>query len=152
MKAVKLEIDRRHEQPLDEASVPDAFLPEQYFDRLSARNTETPEKRLMFAILVDAVIQLQRRNTAGAAEAERWVRGEGEEEPLFSFRDVCTALQIEPDYLSRGLLGRFGKEAPQTVPVPIRQLRTSHRKITALRKRRRRRGARAVREASAATS
>ncbi len=132
------EVARTVEQPLDEASVPDAFLPEQYFDRLSSRTTDTPEKRLMFAILVDAVIQLQRKGTPVALEAERWIRGEGEEEPLFSFQDVCDALAIESDYLARGLLVRVENAKPTSVAVPVRQLRTSHRRITVLRKRRRR--------------
>ena len=128
----------RTEQPLDEGSVPDAFLPEQYFDRLSSRTTDTPEKRLMFAILVDAVIQLQRRSTQVALEAERWIRGEDEEEPLFSFQDVCDALGIEAEYLARGLLTRVQNARPASLAVPVRQLRTSHRRITVLRKRRRR--------------
>jgi len=134
----------RTEQPLDEASVPDAFLPEQYFDRLSARTTDTPEKRLMFAILVDAVIQLQRRHTPVALEAERWIRGEAEEEPLFSFHDVCDALGIEAEYLARGLLVRVQNAKPASLAVPVRQLRTSHRRITVLRKRRRRTAAQRV--------
>ena len=46
--------------------VPDALLPEQYFDRLAARTSDTPERRLLFAVLLDAVIQLQRRNTSGS--------------------------------------------------------------------------------------
>ncbi len=138
------------EQPLDEASVPDAFLPEQYFDRLSARTTDTPEKRLMFAILVDAVIQLQRKNTAVALEAERWIRGEDEEEPLFSFQDVCDALGIESAYLARGLLARVQNTRPASVAVPVRQLRTSHRRITVLRKRRRRTAAQRARAAAQA--
>ena len=132
------EVARTVEQPLDEASVPDAFLPEQYFDRLSSRTTDTPEKRLMFAILVDAVIQLQRRNTPVALEAERWIRGDDDEEPLFSFQDVCDALGIEAGYLARGLLTRVQHSRPASLAVPVRQLRTSHRRITVLRKRRRR--------------
>ena len=148
MKANAEATTTRIEQPLDEASVPDAFLPEQYFDRLSAKTVDTPEKRLMFAILVDAVIQLQRRNTPVAIEAERWIRGEDDEEPLFSFQDVCDALGIEAEYLARGLLSRVQNAKPASVAVPVRQLRTSHRRITVLRKRRRRTAAQRAAAAS----
>ena len=66
---------------------------------------DVPEKRLMFAVLLDAVIQLRRRNTARSAEAERWIRGEdGDEDTPFSFTNVCETLGIDPSYLARGLL------------------------------------------------
>ena len=34
-------------RPLFDVSVPDALLPEQYFDRLAARTSDTPERRLL---------------------------------------------------------------------------------------------------------
>jgi hypothetical protein len=52
-----------------DASVPDAIMPEQFFERLGLRVGDVPEKRLMFAVLLDAVIQLRKRNTSGAADA-----------------------------------------------------------------------------------
>ncbi|MEO6026251.1 MAG: hypothetical protein ABIR79_05235, partial [Candidatus Binatia bacterium] len=91
-------------RPLFDVSVPDALLPEQYFDRLAARTSDTPERRLLFAVLLDAVIQLQRRNTSGSAEAERWIRNDTETDSPFSFRNVCEAIGIEPGYLQRGLM------------------------------------------------
>ena len=125
-------------RPLFDVSVPDALLPEQYFDRLAARTSDTPERRLLFAVLLDAVIQLQRRNTAGSAEAERWIRNETDTDSPFSFRNVCEALGIEPGYLARGLLS-WRRTQIGTVPgIPVRQLRTSHRRVTPLGRRRRR--------------
>ena len=125
-------------RPLFDVSVPDALLPEQYFDRLAARTSDTPERRLIFAVLLDAVIQLQRRNTSGSAEAERWIRNEAESDSPFSFRNVCEALGIEPRYLQRGLLS-WRRNLVGSVPgIPVRQLRTSHRRVTPLGRRRRR--------------
>src|SRR6266481_1433 len=49
-------------------SVPEALLPEQYFDRLAGSAREMPEKRLMAAVLLDALVQLQRAGSAGAAD------------------------------------------------------------------------------------
>jgi hypothetical protein len=126
-------------RPLFDVSVPDALLPEQYFDRLAARTSDTPERRLLFAVLLDAVIQLQRRNTTGSSEAERWIRNDTESDSPFAFRNVCEALGIEPGYLARGLLSwrrtLVGNNAPG---IPVRQLRTSHRRVTPLGRRRRR--------------
>jgi hypothetical protein len=129
----------RNSQPLHDVSVPDCLLADQYFDRLCARATDTPEKRLMFAVLLDAVIHLQRRHTTGAAEAERWIRGidAAVAEPTFSFENICDALGIESEYLARGLLAfRTGNDS-KLLGAPVRQLRTSHRRITPLRKKRR---------------
>jgi hypothetical protein len=120
-----------------DASVPDTLLPDQYFDRLTARACDTPEKRLMFAVLLDAVIQLQRRNSTGATEAEIWIRGEEGDAAPFSFPNVCDALGLDPTYLGRGLLSWRATPAA-TSRVPIRQLRTSHRRVTPVVRRRRR--------------
>jgi len=120
-----------------DVSVPDTLLPDQYFDRLAGRACDSPEKRLMFAVLLDAVIQLRRRNSPGATEAEIWIRGEEANDSPFSFDGVCEALGLEPAYLARGLLswrtsGEIGAR------VPVRQLRTSHRRVTPVARRRRR--------------
>lgn len=131
-------------RPLFDVSVPDALLPEQYFDRLAARTSDTPERRLLFAVLLDAVIQLQRRNTSGSSEAERWIRNEAESDSPFAFRNVCEALGIEPGYLARGLLS-WRRTLVGNVPgIPVRQLRTSHRRVTPLGRRRRRSSATAA--------
>ncbi|MEB2283687.1 MAG: hypothetical protein B6D46_15575 [Polyangiaceae bacterium UTPRO1] len=132
-----------------DVSVPDVLLPEQYFDRLAVRSSDTPERRLLFAVLLDAVIQLQRRNTSTAAEAERWIRNESRPELPFSFRNVCEALGVEPGYLRRGLLAWRRSELGAMPGIPVRQLRTSHRRVTPLGRRRRRRAATAAATQSA---
>jgi hypothetical protein len=140
-----VEVERRSEtEALPETFVPDALLPEQYFDRLAARASDAPEKRLMFAVLLDAVIHLQRRNTRAAVEAEEWIRSTEDDDVPFSFRSICGALGIEPEYLAQGLLTWCENPAKLPLGVPVRQLRTSRRKITPLRQRRRRRAAAAA--------
>ena len=120
-----------------DVSVPDTLLPDQYFDRLAARACDSPEKRLMFAVLLDAVIQLQRRNSSGATEAEIWIRGEENSEAPFSFHSVCEALGLDASYLARGVLA-WRSSASVATRVPVRQLRTSHRRVTPIVRRRRR--------------
>lgn len=121
-----------------DGSIPDTLLPDQYFDRLVTRPSETPEKRLMFAVLLDAVIQLQRRNSVGGTEAEIWIRGEAGEDGPFSFRNVCEALGLDATYLAQGLLAWRASPAG-SARVPVRQLRTTHRRVTPAVRRRRRR-------------
>ena len=58
-------------------SVPEALLPEQYFERLTGGAREMPEKRLMAAVLLDALVQLQREGSSGAAEVRAWMTGPG---------------------------------------------------------------------------
>lgn len=113
-----------------ETSIPDALLPDQYFDRLAARASDTPEKRLLFAVLLDAVIHMQRRNSVGAAEAEQWIRGEDGDDSPFSFRNLCEALGLEPTYLARGLLAWRHRTSPHRNGLPVRQFRISHRRVT----------------------
>jgi hypothetical protein len=115
--------------------VPETLLPEQYFDRCSAHATETPEKRLMFAVLLDAALQLQNGDAKGAAEAEHWIRDTKDIDAPYSFRNICEALAIEPSCLAHGLLAGRNGEAPQ---VRLRQTRTFHTHITPLRTRCRR--------------
>jgi hypothetical protein len=68
-----------------------------------------PERRLMVAVLEDAVHRF--RKQAGAtsadgkailAEEEEWFFGTGEDGP-FAFESICDALGIDPDYLRGGL-------------------------------------------------
>jgi len=91
----------------------------------------------MFAVLLDAVIQLRRRNSPGATEAEIWIRGEGHHDAPFSFEGVCEALGLDAGYLARGLLS-WRTAADPGPRVPVRQLRTSHRRVTPVARRRRR--------------
>jgi hypothetical protein len=125
---------------LSDDLVPEVILPLQYFARLAPHATDIPEKRLMFAVLLDAVIHLQRRDSRGATEVAQWIREE-DEESVFSFSNICEALGIEPVFLARGLLAWYNGTAATPMGVPARQLRTAHRRITPPRQRRRRRAA-----------
>ena len=88
-----------------ESSVPEALLPEQYFDRFAGSTHEMPEKRLMAAVLLDALVHLQREGSTGAAEVRAWIAGAGRGS-LFSFETVCESLGLDPEYLARGLVQR----------------------------------------------
>src|SRR6266478_5373825 len=57
------------------------------FDLLAAYAPNGPDARLMLALVLDAVIQLQRRDTTAAVAAARWIRdGDGAPDAPVSFR------------------------------------------------------------------
>ena len=88
---------------------PDTLLPSQFFDRVRRRTEHDGERRLMIAVLEDAVDVY--RKQAGAregrgeqlfAEAEEWIE-DLDRAWLFSFQNICDVLDIDADYLRRGL-------------------------------------------------
>lgn len=90
--------------------VPDVVTPEQFFDSRRDDSTIRPVKRLMLAVLEDALRCFQNNADAKSGprrrlfdEAEEWLCGSGGEGP-FSFDSVCQTLGIEPGFLRRGLL------------------------------------------------
>ncbi len=131
----------------DDASVPAVLLPAQFFE---GAETAVPERRLMFAILLDAITQLQRRTSPHADEAKRWIRSDAG--GPCSFRGVCEAVGIEPTYLARGLLAWGKGDEPHLLGRPVRRLRPATRPRLTLRPRRRRRVGRRVEPAIPAAS
>ena len=89
--------------------VPDTMLPSQYFDRMARRTEYDGERRLMIAVLEDAVDVY--RKLAGARDARRqqmfrdaeeWIDSD-DRAWIFSFQNICDVLSIEAEYLRRGL-------------------------------------------------
>ena len=66
-----------------------------------------PEKRLMFAILLDAIECFQKylghEDNRLLKETEEWIF-EDDHGWAFSFINVCEAVEIDPQYLRKGLL------------------------------------------------
>jgi len=88
---------------------PSILTPDQYYDERRDDSAIRPIKRLMLAILEDALRCLHKHADArnGARrrvyrEAEQWLCSESEN-ALFSFTVVCETLGIEPEYLRSGL-------------------------------------------------
>jgi hypothetical protein len=88
---------------------PDTLLPDQYLDTFRRKLHLEPEKKLMLAILEDAIACYQKyifaRDSKGKAlfhEVEEWVaeRGSGS---VFAFDSVCESLGLNPAYLRRGM-------------------------------------------------
>jgi hypothetical protein len=89
--------------------VPDALLPSQYVDRIGRRWGADPERRLLLAILEDAVeVYLKHAAAVGPrhrrlfADAERWVE-DTDRSRLCAFETVCEVLGLDAASLRRGL-------------------------------------------------
>ena len=123
--------------PVD-VSVPDVVLPDQFFSAGAIGLPDSPEKRLMFAVLLDAITQLRQRDSTRAQEAERWIR-DNEDDGVFSFANLCAVLGFDADFLASGLLS---KNSLMNGRAPLRHPRTSRLRVTP--RRRGQRGAVAV--------
>jgi hypothetical protein len=89
---------------------PDTLLPDQFMDTFRRKSHLEPEKKLMLAVLEDAIACYQKyvfaRDGKGRAlfqETEEWIQ-EKNGDWLFSFANVCDTLGFDPDYLREGLL------------------------------------------------
>src|SRR5262245_61637520 len=89
---------------------PDTLVAVQYFGNLRRKTLLEPEKRLMLAILEDAINcyqdnLLSQRSRASRlfTEAEEWILNKGGDW-IFSFRNICETLGFNPEYVRQGLL------------------------------------------------
>jgi hypothetical protein len=121
---------------------PDTLLPDQFLETYRRKQPLEPEKKLMLALLEDAVACFQKfqhaRDSKGRAlfrEAEEWFFSD-QSKGVFSFENTCDFLGFDHRYLRRGLIqwrqqGRSPKPAatvrpPQPPPkrVPRRSARS----------------------------
>jgi len=103
------ERDANLEERLAGLFQPDTLLPSQFFDRTRRRSEHDGERRLMIAVLEDAVDvyrkQADARDPRGQAlfqDAEEWIE-DADRTWLFSFQNICDVLDIDSEYLRRGL-------------------------------------------------
>jgi hypothetical protein len=89
---------------------PDTLLSAQYFDTLRRKTLLEPEKRLVLAVLEDAIncyrdnmFSQHGKNKRLFEEAEEWIVTPGGDW-IFCFDNVCESLGFNPEYVRRGLL------------------------------------------------
>ena len=89
---------------------PDVVLSTQYFETLRRKAHLEPEKRLMLAVLEDAIVCFQSYMFARDSKrkglfraAEEWISQENDE-GVFSFDNICEAIGFSPQYVRQGLL------------------------------------------------
>jgi hypothetical protein len=88
---------------------PDPIVPAQFFEIFRRQKASAPEKKLMFAIMEDAIICFQKyastrnhREMRHFREAESWIFNK-HSDWWFSFENICAHLGLDPDYVRRGL-------------------------------------------------
>jgi hypothetical protein len=101
---------------------PDIFLPSQFYGAGGLSRKLEGEKRLMIAILKDAVECLEKyrgaRTSTGRSHYENaieWVK-DTDTEWLFSFTNICDLLGFDPDYMREVLMKRENRYVK-----PVRQ-------------------------------
>jgi hypothetical protein len=90
---------------------PDVLVPSQYLATTRSKTYREPEKKLMLAVLEDALFCFQngllskdnKKKRGLSHDAEEWIM-EDSDDSLFSFNDLCELLGIHPQYLRKRLL------------------------------------------------
>jgi hypothetical protein len=89
---------------------PDVLASNQFHAVLKTSHMPDPERRLMVAILEDAVSCLSKdprgslhQKKKAFEEAHSWVNANDTDGWVFSFTNVCETLGFDPSYLRRGL-------------------------------------------------
>ena len=133
---------------------PDTLLPEQYLDTFRRKLHLEPEKKLMLAILEDAIACYQKyvfaRDSKGKSlfrESEEWVQQKGSE-GIFAFDSVCESLGFNPDYLRRGMTEWKQNSLAQHTQARVYQLAPQRKRPKRSRSVSRRHGQRLRRAAS----
>ena len=90
---------------------PDTVLSAQYYASHKVSPYKQPELRLMAAVLEDAISCLSIKTRSATARQRKqidnaweWFAAEDDSEWIFSFKNICEALGIDPAYLRRGLI------------------------------------------------
>jgi len=107
---------------------PDTLLPAQYHETFKRKSQLEPEKRLMLAVLEDAIACFQKylfaRDTRGRAlyrDAEEWILEE-DSDWLFSFENICEVLGFSPHYVRQGLIRWKEKKLAQRPKAKVYRL------------------------------
>jgi hypothetical protein len=115
---------------------PDTLMPEQYLETFRRKLHLEPEKKLLLAVLEDAIACFQKylfaKDGKGKVlflEAEEWI-SDRDTDWLFSFANVCEMLGFEPTYLRDGLIHWKAEKLENHSKAKVYQLavRTARRK------------------------
>ena len=109
MNSKTLNYSPRDADPVGSSSRLDILTVQEYFGRWDGTGYLQPEKRLMFAVLLDAVECFQKHSLLPGQYAYRlfkdtedWIFKDDHKWP-FSFMNICEAVEMDPHYLRKGL-------------------------------------------------
>jgi hypothetical protein len=102
---------------------PDTLVSAQYLENLLRKTVLEPERRLVLAVLEDAIncfqvnVMAERgRRKKLFKESEDWIMGR-DDDWIFSFVSICELLRFNPEYVRRGLL-RWKEKKLARNPTP----------------------------------
>jgi hypothetical protein len=108
---------------------PDVLCVDEYLHVYQGRPAETPERRLVAAILHDAVdcylrdcFAKNRHRKRSFREAEEWFF-KSDDYGVFSLENVCSVLNIDPGYIRRTLMQYQQQIAPGADSKMVAELR-----------------------------
>ncbi len=114
---------------------PDTLAPAQFYATLKRSQFADPERRLMAALLEDAVCCLardprrcSRRQRKFFDEAREWINAPASEDWIFSFVNVCETLGFDPDYLRCGLARWCARSRNGGRALPLKKYRSGARR------------------------
>jgi hypothetical protein len=137
---MQTQVARRLDEP-SPGLEPETILPSQFFDRIQIDASLQPEKRLMLAVLEDAVGTFQkyvaastRRGQRLFTEAEEWFASDSRAWP-FDFESICEALGLEASFVRTGLwrwrdAQRGPSPSAKVVRFPFRRVNGRRHSIT----------------------
>ena len=110
-----------------EVSFASAFQPHAFVTRISDHRFEDPllepEKRLMLAVLEDAIECFQENHSAhygqrrrAFMDAQRWIF-RAQSDWVFGFENICSVLHLDPEYIRKGLRRWREKESLKRAPA-----------------------------------
>ena len=105
--AMTNELHRSFDDVLPPPLEPRAMMPAQWFTQRERRNAQSSIRRLMYAILEDAVSVYtsevrSSRQSRTFQQTRRWIDS-NDRTWVFSFLRICEALDLDPDYIRRGV-------------------------------------------------
>jgi hypothetical protein len=102
----------------------ETIVPSQFADLLRNDEARPPERRLMLAVLEDALRSYERYASSARQrgrrlfrEAEEWFASDAATWP-FSFVIICETLDLEPEYVRAGLRARRPRTRPSSDQAP----------------------------------
>jgi hypothetical protein len=115
------------EEKLTSLFQPDILLPTEYLATVRGKAHLEPEKKLMLAVLEDAIQCFQDNVLAQSGrrkrlfeEAEQWIL-EANSNWVFSFESICEVLGFSPQYVRQGLLRWKEKNLPKLAAAKVRE-------------------------------
>ena len=112
-RGLQVEIADRLQESFASQFEPDTLLPVQYYELMRRRNILEGERKLMFAVLEDAIdCYLKNMNAKGRRrrilfyEVQNWMNARNRA-GLFSYETLCETLEVDPNGLRAALERRF---------------------------------------------